>query len=265
MSEFQVYKFLSVDKPLSSKEQKEISRFSSRTIATSNSATFTYAYGDFPKDETSVLKKYFDIFLYFSNWGTKRLILKFPLHLVDYKNILAFDIKENYYSSNELTISRTSDFLIITFEISDDEGGCWVEEEDFNASDFTSIREAILDGNNSALYLFWMKVASSIGEEYEEEEIDDKISIKTPPIPVELSKINAALQKFINFFEIDKDLVKAAQSTSKKLNHLKKEIDYAKLLEHLTIQEKNDYLLRILKKESRLDLTLRQHLDRFTS
>jgi len=51
MSEFQIYQFKSIDRLLTDAERKEIGSWSSRTKPTATSATFTYAYGDFPKQK----------------------------------------------------------------------------------------------------------------------------------------------------------------------------------------------------------------------
>ena len=60
MSEYQFYEFRSIDRPLTTQEQREIGRWSSRTHPTSTGATFVYNYGDFPKDPEQVVGRYFD-------------------------------------------------------------------------------------------------------------------------------------------------------------------------------------------------------------
>jgi hypothetical protein len=214
MSEYQVYKFKTVDRALTREERKTISSWSSRTSAGSSSATFTYSYGDFPKSPKQVLKDYFDVFLYFSNWGTKRLMLKFPLSLIDYKAIEPFDIGEDIDGSAELEFILIGGDLIMDFELNKEEGGGWFEEDDFEMADFVAIREAILNGDYSALYLYWLKAMEMQDNEYygEDEDEDDEYyddvefdAPKSPPIPPQLKNISASLQHFIDFFEIDKD------------------------------------------------------------
>ena len=115
MSEFQVYKFRSVDRLLTREEQIEISSWSSRTRATANGATFTYSYGSFRKKEEKVFKEYFDLFLYFANWGTRRLMLKFPIDLVDFKAMQAYDINADHAYSTHLAVSKTRNHFIPIF------------------------------------------------------------------------------------------------------------------------------------------------------
>ncbi len=275
MSEYQVYKFKTIDRPLTREERAEISSWSSRTTASSSGATFTYSYGDFPMSEKKVVRDYFDVFLYFSNWGTKRLMLKFPLSLIHYDAIAPYDISVDTYGSAGLELSRGSGYLIMDFELSDEEGDEWPEEDDYDLSDFVAIREAILNGDYSALYLFWLKMAEMHTEDqgyYDEDEDEDDYNdddidtLKTPPVPPQLKQISAPLQEFINFFNIDVDIVAAAQSISQQLSKTSPTPkDYKKLISHITDAEKNDYLLRLINGEPRLDLTLRKHLDGFSN
>ncbi len=273
MSELQIYKFKTIDKPLTSKERAEVSSWSSRTTANSTGATFIYHYGGFSQEPKAVIKDYFDLMLYYSNWGTKRLILKFPRSHIDYDALVPFDISVDEYGSSSLELYRTSGYLIMDFEINNEEGhGDWLEEEDFDVAEFVELREAIINGDYSVLYLFWLKVSEIKGDEndyYDEDDDEDYYDEddydlpKPPPVPPQLKSINTAVQHFIDFFEIDKDLVKAAQSISKTIPREVVRKDYPKLIQQLSNQEKEDYLLRLLKGETRLDLALKKHLDGF--
>jgi hypothetical protein len=57
MSEYQYYEFLAIDRPLTADEKRRIGELSSRVKPTTNSASFTYSYGDFPGNEIEVLAK----------------------------------------------------------------------------------------------------------------------------------------------------------------------------------------------------------------
>jgi hypothetical protein len=262
MSEFQVYKFRSVDRLLTNQERTEISSWSSRTTATANSATFTYSYGSFPEDEEKVLYDYFDIFLYFSSWGTKRLMLKFPIDLVSFKEIEQYAIITNDETSH-LDATKTDRHVILDFQWSEEGAEFWLEEKDYEASDFIIIREAILNGDYSVLYLFWLKLADieENDTEYEDDE-DDHPDSKMPPVPPQLKSIGASIHPFVDFFEIDKDLVAAAKTLSLELLQEESKKNYKALLQQLSEAEKEDYLWQLLQGVSRIDIKLKQHLDR---
>jgi hypothetical protein len=78
MSEYQLYEFLALDRPLSAEDLAYVRTLSSRVQPTPSQATFTYAYGDFPGDPLKLLAKHYDMMLYLANWGTKQLAFRFP-------------------------------------------------------------------------------------------------------------------------------------------------------------------------------------------
>ncbi|MEM9886500.1 MAG: hypothetical protein AAF849_11465 [Bacteroidota bacterium] len=260
MSGFQAYKFRSIDRLLTSEEQDEISSWSSRTRATANGATFTYSYGSFPKNKAKVLKEYFDLLLYFDNWGTHQLMLKFPIDLVDYEAMQAYDINADHAYTTHLAVSKTASHAIVDFYWAEEEDGYWAEEDDFEVSDFISIREAILKGNYSALYLFWLKLA-----EFKANWEKEKGNPKTPPVPPKLRYAGASMQPFIELLKIDKDLIAAAKTASKSVANKEAKKDYKALIQQLSEVEKEDYLWQLLQGELRLEIKLKKHLDSFVS
>ena len=92
MSEYQHYEFHSIDRPLNSDDMAAVGKMSSRVRLSSHKAVFTYSYSDFRYDPEEVLVDYFDFMLYIANWGTKRIMMKFPLELVDYNFLKKYRI-----------------------------------------------------------------------------------------------------------------------------------------------------------------------------
>src|ERR1700677_2927807 len=78
MSEFQYYEFVAIDRPLSTLERKRLRGITSRATITSTRLVNTYEWGNFKADPRELVAKYFDVFLYYANWGTRRLILRVP-------------------------------------------------------------------------------------------------------------------------------------------------------------------------------------------
>lgn len=83
MSEYQYYEFQSIDRPLTLEEQAEVQRLSSRVKLSSTQAVFIYNYSDFRADPEQVLTRYFDMMFYITNWGTRQVLFRLPLTLVD--------------------------------------------------------------------------------------------------------------------------------------------------------------------------------------
>lgn len=262
MSEFQCYKFKTIDRPLNDSEKQAVNDLSSRGHVTSTSATFIYHYSDFRHNAATVLEKYFDAHLYFSNWGTKKLMFRLPAKLVDAKALWKY-CYEDKWGSNHITVRRREEYYILEMLISDEEGGGWMEEDDYDLGDFARIREDILNGDYRALYLLWVKFSSEQFDEDEEgdnDELEEDDKIAPPPVPPNLKKLTSALKSFIDFFEIDTDLVSAAQAASKVA--VTPVYDYENLLSQLPNNEQLDWLKRLLKGEQRLEVQLKKRLER---
>jgi hypothetical protein len=105
MSEYQYYEWQTIDRPLSPSEWEDVSGLSSHLeTVTPTQAIVTYSWGDFKHDPRQVLLKYFDAHLYMANWGTRRLLFRFPKSAIDpyairsycRKDFLTLELKGNY-------------------------------------------------------------------------------------------------------------------------------------------------------------------------
>jgi hypothetical protein len=201
MSEFQYYDFRTVDRLLTQQEKEEIRKLSSRARITKNRATFIYNFGDFRGNSDKVLAKYFDAFLYTSNFGTKQLGFRLPTRLFKAQHLSPYEHK--YI----VEIKPYSDYTIVTLHFDDDEGGGWIEEEDCESllDDMLSLRQDLLLGDSRALYIALLASQNRLEiEEY----------VQSLPIPPGLKKLTPALQAFIEFFELDPALLQWAAEQS---------------------------------------------------
>jgi len=85
MSEYQYYEFQALDRTLNEKEMGELRKVSSRGHITSSSYVNEYNYGDFKGNINEWMERYFDVFFYFSDSGTKILELKIAEGLLSLK------------------------------------------------------------------------------------------------------------------------------------------------------------------------------------
>jgi len=83
MSEYQYYEFQAVDRSLDESEMAALRRVSSRARITSRSFANHYNWGDLRANPKDLMKTLFDLHLYVSNWGTRRLMIRLPKRLVD--------------------------------------------------------------------------------------------------------------------------------------------------------------------------------------
>jgi|GEM_PF-1577430 len=252
MSEFQCYQFKAIDRTLTKGEREQVGSWSSRAQVTANSATFVYHYGDFRQSVHDAVAQYFDVMIYFANWGTRQLLLRLPAQLIDAGAIEQFCL-ENTWSADCINLEKRGDYYLLDIFFSDEEGdGWWMEEDDFDIDNLGQIREALFQGDYRALYLIWAKFALMIDAESEE--------IPPPPaVPANMNNLTPALEALIDFFEISQDLVAAAQSVSSDTKKTK--IDYGQLLDQLPKEELVQWLQRLLEGEINLQVLLTRHLE----
>ena len=275
MSEFQLYDFRSIDRPLTDTARKTIASWSSRSKVSATKAVFTYSYGDFPQDIEEVTAQYFDMALYLTSYGTRQIVFRFPLKDVDYKALSAFDIdgSEATGYTTGIAIRKKGEFALVNIEYCDDDSSSWIDEEDNSLDDFLPLRDDILRGDYRSLFVFWLQIAYMINGEdlYEDDDNDDDDedeydgneaeSLVMPPIPANLKTKSGALSGFMDFFGIDEDLVAAAATFSE--NTKTSEPNFEQLLTQLSEKEKTDWLSRLLKGETRLDAALKKRLLQF--
>lgn len=197
MSEYQYYEFQAIDKPLSEKDREVLRDISSRAQITSTSFVNEYNYGNFKGNPLKLVEKYFDAFLYVTNWGTHQLMLKIPRKLID------LDLASQYCIGDSWTIYEKGDYLIFDFT-SETEDYDWEEGEGY-LSPLISLRSDLIRGDYRCLYLAWLFCAQM--DEIEDDE-------KEPPVPANLGNLNASLESFADFMRLDKDLIQVAAENS---------------------------------------------------
>jgi hypothetical protein len=246
MSEYQYYEWQTIDRPLTAREQEEVHRLSSHMdTVTSTQAIVTYSWGDFKHDPKQVLLKYFDAFLYDSNFGVRELMFRVPKKLVD------VDLFEPYLIEDHIMLEEHNAWFVFHIEINDDEDFFeWIESENI-LGQLTPLREQLLQGDTRMLYLAWLKVVSMDREEWDDE--------PEPAVPAGLKQLSASLQAFAEFFEIDPHLISAAAESSKKAD-ANPEIDLEAAISKLSRNESDTHLLQIARGEPGAVLSLKKRL-----
>ncbi|MEW6211265.1 MAG: hypothetical protein AB1631_23065 [Acidobacteriota bacterium] len=241
MSEYQYYEFQAIDRPLTEKEQSFIASLSSRVVLTPHHAIFTYSFGDFRGDAKKVLLDYFDAMLYLANWGTKRLAFRLPRSVVEAEMIAPYCV-EDIISTRVI-----GEYILLDIRFDDEDWSDWIEGEGWLSS-LLPLRQDILRGDFRALYLAWLK-AISLEPEFEDE---DPLE---PPLPAGLRALSRPLKKFVELFEIDEDFIEAASEISPEQESAA-EPEVEKLVVGLSDEERNDFLIRLARGESNLDIQL---------
>ena len=247
MSEYQYYEWQTIDRPLNASEQREVDGLSSHMdTVTSTQAIVTYSWGDFKHDPQKVLLKYFDAFLYDSNFGSRTLMFRLPKTLVDVPSI------QPYLFEDRIMLEEHGKYFILEIQIGEDSDSFEWVESDSVLGQLTPLREQLLQGDTRMLYLAWLKAISMGDPEVTEEESE-------PPVPAGLKHLNASLQAFAEFFEIDSHLISAAAVSSKKAES-SPEPDLRSAIAKLTREESDTHLLQIVRGEPGAVLSLKKRL-----
>jgi hypothetical protein len=266
MSEFQLYQFRTIDRPLSKEERKEVEGLSSHINVSATSAEVSYSYGDFKHEPKYVISKYFDAMLYQTNWGQRQLMFRFPLDAIDYKQLSLFDIDGGGFTGygTEIAVSKNSQHAFVNIEFCEDGFEGWVEEGNDLLDDLLGLRTEMLNGDFSCLYAFWLKLCSmqdvtgrneaKEDDDYEDEE-DDFIN-ELPPVQIGLARPSKALEAFMDLYEIDPRIIRAAQKFV--IVDEQPSVDPEQAIAKMNLKEKESWLLRLLEGETSLDIKFRK-------
>jgi hypothetical protein len=242
MSEYQYYEFRAVDRPLSRTEQDELRKVSTRARITATGFVNHYEWGDFGGDPDRLTARYFDLFLYFANFGARRLSIRLPGRLLDAKGLKRFTS-----GNDSVTVRTVGDNVIvdvILYDIDaeyDDRGDRWLDA-------LAPLRDDILDGDLRALYLIWLMAVES------GEAPDDAIE----PLPG-IGPLKPSHEAFAQFFYIDDDLVNAAAEVAPAHSVAEPSRQaIAKAIDSLADTEKAAYLLRLYDGDPTLRAELRR-------
>lgn len=251
MSEYQYYEFRAIDRPLTETQKSKISALSSRSHVTSHVASFVYNYGDFRGNPEQLMRDYFDAMVYVTNWGSRRLMFRIPLSLIDTKKVGLYCISE------EIDKIVTQETMIFDLNFHDEDMSEWTEGEGW-LDELVGLREELIQGDFRVLYLAWLKAAENA---LRAEDIDG--DTLEPPVPPGLNQLSDALKTFVSFLEIDDAMlvVAAQKSTERKQESLQLE----KWVEKLPIKEQQGFLKRLSLGEAGLSVLLNRRLHELTN
>lgn len=245
MSEYQYYEFQAIDRPLTAEEQQAVSKLSSRVEPHPRRAVFVYHYSDLRANAKELLARYYDAMFYIANWGTTRLLFRFPRHLIDVKQM------EPYCVEEYITCEIINDYVVLEMQWNVEDGYYdWVDGEGY-LDGLIGLRDDILRQDYRVLYLAWLAILHTW--KIDDEDVE-------PPVPPGLQQLTPALRKFMEAFHLGEALINVAAAASS----LPKNITAAQLRQRiaaLSRAECDDWLLRLAQgQEAQLSLTFHRHL-----
>ncbi|HEX8820813.1 MAG TPA: hypothetical protein VF794_12870 [Archangium sp.] len=241
MSTYQYYEFQAVDRALTSAEQGALRQLSSRADITSSRFVNVYNYGAFKGDPDRLMERYFDVFVYVANWGTRELQFRLPRRLFDPA------LAQPYLREKSLSLRTKGDHVILKFYVDMEDEAEWTEGEGWLAS-LLPLRTELLAGDLRALYIGWLAGTPRTEEDeggYEDEEEDDDVE---PPVPPGLGESSPALRALAEFLFVPRDLVAAAAKASPaRASDAVPKQALADWLSSLPAKEKDSLLLRVIQ------------------
>ena len=193
MGEYQYYELAAIDRPLTAGEKAELRAISSRARISATSFVNSYDFGNLKADPLKLLDRYFDVFVYVANWGTRRFALRVPKRLMDLQAIEPFQLDD------DLALVRTAgDKVIISItrdEIEDDES----DDDSGHLAALAPLRADLLAGDVRLFLLLWLV-------QVENGWIRDEAVEPAPG----LTEISTGLAALADFLAIDPDLIEAA-------------------------------------------------------
>ncbi len=248
MSEYQVYQFQAVDRPLTKAQMAEVRRFTTRATITPTYFHNVYHWGSFKGDPLALMKQYYDAFLYTANWGTRQLMLRLPRRLLDPETV------EPYVLDQYLEFHLAGDFIILNFytdQEDDEDYGVDDDEDEGWLAGLLPLRTELAAGDLRPLYIAWLAGAGwPMG--YEEDPIDpegEDYRDVEPPVPAGLKSLSAAQTTLAEFLRVDEDLLAAAAETSPEPWAIAAEEELELRVRDLPAAEKDDLLIRAVRGE----------------
>ena len=197
MGEYQYYEFQAVDRALTVDEKTMLRDLSTRAKITNFSFANHYEWGDFRGDVRRLVEDCFDLHLYLSNWGSRRLIIRVPKQVLDETNT------SHFLSEIDCVNAWTSgDNLIFDIWCEVEAGYGWVEGSSWLAA-LTPLRADLLSGDLRLFYLLWLTLV----------EADILLDDAVEPL-AGIGPLTDALNAAVEFFDIDRNLVDAAANTT---------------------------------------------------
>jgi hypothetical protein len=255
MSEYQYYEFQAIDRPLTPEEQRAVAQLSSRVEPHPRRAVFTYSFGGgLRRRAEDLLAEYYDAMLYLANWGSRQLMFRFPKALVDLEQMQQYTTEFWSDVVNVIGVYVEGEYAILDIQLGEEEGLDWIEGEGWLDS-LVELRDAILRRDYRVLYLAWLK---GITLEYRED--NDTFE---PPVPPGLRALTPALERFVELFDVDEDLIRVAAERSGDLATEITDKDLRRAIAQLSPEERDAFLLRLARGEPHLSLALNRRLSTF--
>jgi hypothetical protein len=244
MSEYQYYEFQAIDRPLDRVVQEELRAISSRATISATSFVNEYHWGDFKGNPRQFMERWFDLHLYFANWGTRRLMMRVPRRFLDPNDLSPFirelDWVEIWTAGVNLIIDINRD--------EEAEYGLYDEEQTDSSwlAGLAPLRTDVLSGDLRMFYLLWLV---AVQEDLVPDEAEEPLAGIGP--------LSGTLESFAEFLIVDSFLVDAAAETGLQPRPPSSE-ELREIVTRIPDLEKTNLLLRTIQGDIHVTTELRR-------
>ena len=240
MSEFQYVGFRAIDAPLDDDQLHYMESQSSRGEITRWSFDNTYHYGDFRGNAVEMLRRGYDLHLYYANFGIRKVMIRLPQGLPIHKARCA------KYLDGESVVWQADakgSAGILTISASTDSGALdelWGVEEYLER--IVGVRQQLIDGDLRPLYVAWMCGCQS-------DQVDPN-SAYEPPVPAGLVESSGPISGMLDYFDLSPFVLAAAAEQSPPLRQrADQRVAMVDWLNSLDTATSHKWLLRFLTGE----------------
>ncbi|HWA60971.1 MAG TPA: hypothetical protein VG939_06330 [Caulobacteraceae bacterium] len=247
MSEFQYFAFRSLDRALSDEDRKALREISSRATIDTRQFVNTYDYGDFRGDPDRMIDRWFDLFLYFADWGARRICVKLPRWAVAGDDLAGLEALEE--AGGVVTVREADGVVIADCWLDNDAGGDWSDEEDLDAAvnALEALRQGALEGDRGLFQLMWL-----IAAEWCEDTVPE-------PWPV-ASRLGKEIGILAGIFDVDPDLAAVGAPPPAEPGAAWTPDDVRAAIARLPEDERLDLLMRAFEGDQTIGGELRRRL-----
>jgi hypothetical protein len=202
MSEYQYIEFRAVDRSLTDKELAYAEKQSTRAEISRREFTNQYNYSSFRGNVNGLLRRGYDVFLEYTNYGNRTIKLRLPFGLPFDRRLTKQFLNKHLLrwepdSKGKAGILSMQPYLEMPDQV-------W--EFDTYMEEAIALRNLLVTGDLRALYLCWLFVAADENDGWDE-------AIE-PPVPLGLEQVENEFAELFLFFDLDPLMVRAAAENS---------------------------------------------------
>ena len=238
MSEYQYYEFQAIDRALGETDRETLRALSTRARITATTFVNTYHFGDFRGDPEKLMERWFDLHLYFANWGSRRLMIRWPARMIDRLRL------SDFLSEVDGAALRSAGGNVILDMTRDEVEAEENDEGEGLLAALAPLRADVMAGDLRLFYLLWLTAVEE--DTFEADAVEPMTGI---------GPLTGPLEAFAEFFAIDPDLVAAAAERSSGLATSQQAASRALAL--MPDSEKTEWLRRLFDADPLVGAELR--------